>query len=47
MFEFKGLLKIVFLSILPFASPPVMHFTPLAGLRTKNKNSTDILRIKE
>jgi hypothetical protein len=30
---------------LRFASPPVMHFTPLAGLRAKNKNSTDILRI--
>jgi hypothetical protein len=28
---------------LRFASPPVMHFTPLAGLRAKNKNFTDIL----
>jgi hypothetical protein len=28
---------------LRFASPPVMHFTPLAGLKSKNKNSTDIL----
>jgi hypothetical protein len=27
-----------------FASPPVMQFTPLAGLRAKNKNSTDILQ---
>ncbi|MDR2439452.1 MAG: hypothetical protein LBE12_08820 [Planctomycetaceae bacterium] len=29
---------------LRFASPPVMHFTPLAGLRAKNKNSTDRLQ---
>ncbi|MDR2440565.1 MAG: hypothetical protein LBE12_14480 [Planctomycetaceae bacterium] len=28
---------------LRFASPPVMQFTPLAGLRAKNKNSTDRL----
>ncbi|MDR2439227.1 MAG: hypothetical protein LBE12_07655 [Planctomycetaceae bacterium] len=27
-----------------FASPPVMYFTPLAGLRAKNKNYTDRLR---
>ncbi|MDR2441402.1 MAG: hypothetical protein LBE12_18735 [Planctomycetaceae bacterium] len=25
------------------AQPPVMHFTPLAGLRAKNKNSIDRL----
>jgi hypothetical protein len=31
---------------LRFASPPVMHFTPLAGLRAKNKNSTDRLQNK-
>ncbi|MDR2441484.1 MAG: hypothetical protein LBE12_19150 [Planctomycetaceae bacterium] len=29
---------------LRFASPPVMHFTPLPGLRAQNKNSTDILQ---
>ncbi|MDR2440791.1 MAG: hypothetical protein LBE12_15630 [Planctomycetaceae bacterium] len=29
---------------LRFASPPVMHFTPLPGLISQKKNSTDILR---
>ncbi|MDR2441512.1 MAG: hypothetical protein LBE12_19290 [Planctomycetaceae bacterium] len=38
-----GKMGVFLLRRLRFASPPVMHFTPLAGLRAKNKNFTDIL----
>jgi hypothetical protein len=56
-FYFRGISLISYVFLVPQgrdvhnrrlseAQPPVMHFTPLAGLRSKNKNFTDRLRKK-